>query len=342
MEQTFYKAEVVEVTKEGTTNVSGKESVVQTLKLKLLEGPQEGRTLEIDHGKLTNIVASQKVKKGDVLVLSESNINGQRVTNIYDTYRMDNVLMILLLFFALVVIIAGKKGLGSLFGMAISLVVIFTFIVPQIINGRDPIIVSILGSIVIMFATLYSTNGFSKKTTLSLASISLSLVITGLLSAFFVSLTNLTGLGSEETYSLLQLENTFINTKGLLLGGIIIATLGVLDDAVATQVSSMFQLIKANPKLKFFEILERGFDIGKDHIAAIVNTLVLAYAGASLSLFLLFILNPQDLPYWVIINSETVSEEIVRTLAGTIGIVLAVPIATLLTAWYLTRLSRNR
>lgn len=343
MEQQYYKAEVIEVISQTTQKNQGKESIVQKLKLKILEGKEKDKIIQLDHGKFVSITDSQKAKTGDILILSETtNPQGGKINSVYDTYRLENVIFIVFLFAALVILVAGRKGLGSLVGMGVSLATIFFFIVPQILNGQNPILISILGSIFIMLVTLFATHGPSKKTALSLISIFISLVITGLISIAFVNLARLTGLGSEETYSLLQLKDVVINTKGLLLGGIIIASLGVLDDASVTQVSSLFEIFKANTKLGFFDLLERGFKVGKDHIASVVNTLVLAYAGSSIALFLIFVINPSGLPYWVILNNEVITEEIVRTLAGTMGIILAVPITTLVTSYYLTRLSKIR
>jgi uncharacterized membrane protein len=343
MEQKYYKSEVLDVISESTNNIQGKEVIVQKLKLKVLEGPQKDKVLELEHGKFVSITEAQKTKEGDILILSQTQTpQGETTISIYDTYRLENVVFIIFLFAALVILVAGRKGLGALVGMGVSLATIFFFIVPQILNGQNPVFISILGSIFIMLVTLFATHGPSKKTIISLVSISISLVIAGLLSIVFVNLAKLTGLGNEETYSLLQLKDIALNTKGLLLGGIIIASLGVLDDAAVTQVSTLFEISKANAKLKFFDLLERGFKVGRDHIASIVNTLVLAYAGSSIALFLIFVLNPTNQPYWVILNSEVITEEIIRTLAGTMGIILAVPITTFVAAYYLTKLSKSQ
>lgn len=244
-------------------------------------------------------------------------------------------------FSILVIITARWKGFGALIGMAISLFIILRFIVPQILKGGDPLIVSIAGSLIIMLSTMYISHGFSKKTTIAVFSTFITLIITGILSVLFVKLSHLTGLGSEDTY-LLQFNPININLQGILLGGMIIGALGVLDDITTTQTAEVFELAKTDRKLSFRALLQKGLSIGKDHIASLVNTLVLAYAGVSLGLFILFVLNPVNQPYWVILNSEIIIEEVIRTISGSSGLVLAVPFTTIIAAWFAARAKINK
>lgn len=161
----------------------------------------------------------------------------------------------------------------------------------------------------------------------------IALGLSATFSMIFVSLTKLTGLGSEDAYALKFGDTSSINFQGLLLGGIIIGALGVLDDVTTSQSAAIFELHDVNPKLKFLSLFKRGINIGREHISSLVNTLVLAYAGAALPVFLFFILNPGGYPLWFTINSEFVSEEIVRTLIGSITLILAVPITTFLASF---------
>jgi uncharacterized membrane protein len=186
--------------------------------------------------------------------------------------------------------------------------------------------VSILGSSILLGVTLYLTYGWNLKTHAAVISMIFVLLITGVLAGVSVSFTRLTGSGDENSLFLLQMLNTQINLRGLLLGGMIIGALGVLDDLVTTQASAVFELNHANPSLDFWQLYRSAMRIGQDHVAATVNTLVLAYAGASLPMLLLFTLGQGDLGY--LINFEFVAEEIVRTLVGSLGLVSAVPITT--------------
>jgi uncharacterized membrane protein len=253
--------------------------------------------------------------------------------SVYDKYRSGNILFIAVAFFLLVIITTGLRGIGSLLGLVISFAVIIFFIVPQILGGADPLFISIVGSLFIMVTTIYLAHGFSQRTTIAIASTFLALVITGILAVWFVGALGLTGGGNEDAY-MLQFGSQIINLRGLLLGGIIIGTLGILDDTTTTQAATIFALAETNSKLKARELMQKGFIVGKEHITSLVNTLVLAYAGASLPLFIFFVLNPLHQPLWVILNNEQIVEEIIRTLAGSIGLILAVPITTALAAFF--------
>jgi uncharacterized membrane protein len=226
--------------------------------------------------------------------------------------------------------------------MAISLLVIAKFIVPQILAGNDPLIISIIGCLFIMVVTIYLAHGFSRQTTVALAATFVTLVITGSISIILVKLMHLSGLGSEDAYSLKLGPTALINFKGLLLGGILIGALGVLDDVTTGLTASLFELNRANTKLSFTELIRAGLRVGREHVSSLVNTLVLAYAGASLPIFIILITNPNNYPLWSTLNSEMVIEEIVRTLSGSIGLITAVPLTTLFAAWYLTAAKRTQ
>jgi uncharacterized membrane protein len=229
-------------------------------------------------------------------------------------------------FVAFSILISGWKGVRSLIGMAISLTVIVAYIIPQILAGEDPVWVSITGGFVLMAVTLYLVYGWTLKTHSAILGMLLALLITGALSSFFVDLTRLTGAGSEEGLFLIQQSQASINLRGLVLGGMLIGALGVLDDLVATQASAVFELHAADPSLAMRDLFRRAMRIGQDHVAATINTLVLAYAGAALPMLLLFSLSGEKFSY--LVNIEIVTEEIVRTLVGSLGLISAVPITT--------------
>lgn len=326
VETTYTRGKVESVTKPELTN----DLYVQEVHIKP-EGEDSSITIENTYPK--DAAGFREIQQSDEIVLSKSILSdGTTSFSIMDRYRLTPLLWISAIFFLIVVLAAGKKGLGAIIGLGISFAVILLYIVPQILDGSDPLLIAISGSLFIMAVTIYLAHGFSQKTTIAVVSTFLSLVITGLLAVFMVNLLNLQGLGTEDAY-LLQFSNVVINLKGLLLGGIIIGTLGVLDDITTAQTSTIFEIAKANEKLGVKELFFRGYTVGKEHITSLVNTLVLAYAGASLPIFLFFVLNPLNRPWWMILNSELVVEEIVRTLAGSIGLILAVPITTLLAAF---------
>lgn len=332
--QRYVKATVLEVLEEGKKDIAGQQNFIQKLKVRITDDPEKNKELTVEHGGIFNITPLQLLRSGDqVILVKTENPNGTVIYSIMDKYRLNNVIYMLIGFFLLVLLVSGKKGFGSLLGMVVSLAIILTFIVPQILGGKDPLLISIIGSITIMMVSIYLAHGFSKTTNIAVGSTAIALTLTGLLAVLFVRLASLTGLGSEDTY-LLQFGPSAINLQGLLLGSMIIGALGVLDDTTTTQSATIAELARTDKTLSAKELAEKGLAIGHEHIASLVNTLVLAYAGASLGIFILFVMNPAHQPYWVILNSEVIVEEVIRTLAGSIGLILAVPITTIIASYF--------
>jgi len=226
------------------------------------------------------------------------------------------------------------KGLGSLIALGISMIMITRYIIPHILGGEDPVKVSLIGSVILLAVTLYLTYGWNLKTHASVLSIMLALLLTGALSLLFVYLARLTGYGDENAMYLMQASSIQIDPRGLLLGGMIIGALGVLDDLVTSQSAAVVEIHDANPSLGFRRTFQKAMRVGQDHVAATVNTLVLAYTGASLPLLLIFTLGNGN--YGFLINSEFLAEEIVRTLVGSLGLIAAVPISTLIASVLIT------
>lgn len=327
------KAKVLRITEEGTRDVAGQKKPFQKVDVQLLDGPENGKTFTINHGEATTLREEQKVKSGQTVVVLKTTTSQNTLYQIVDTYRLDALIPIVIFFVIIVIAISRLKGIGSLIGLGISLAIITSFIVPMILKGEDPLLTSIVGSFLIMLITMYIAHGFTQKTHIALMATCIALVLTGILAYVFVNITSLTGFGSEDATSLQFGSTGAINFQGLLLGGIIIGSLGVLDDITTSLAASIKELARTNNKLAFHQLFASGLRIGSDHIASLVNTLALAYAGAALPLFLFLVLNPSGQPLWFILNSELLVEEIVRTLAGSIGLILAVPLTAALSAW---------
>lgn len=336
----YFRGKVVKVLEEGKKNIAGSLMPYQKLIVKFDIGPDKGREIEIDQGTLSTIKESQKVKAGDEVVISKiTNFAGNPQYLITDRYRIPQVVFLLVIFFFLVVYFGRLRGFTSFLGLIASLFILIKFVVPQIFAGNDPLLVSFLGALSIAVISLYLAHGFNKRTTIALVSTVITLFLSIFIAQFFVFLAKLTGLGNEDAYYLQQsiTQGSFINAKGLLLGGIIIGALGVLDDITIGQAASIEELSKANSDFKFHDLYKRGLSIGREHIASLVNTLVLAYAGASFPIFFLFLMLKDVQPIWVTVNNEFLMEEIVRTLVGSTTIVLAVPLTTLLAAYFFSR-----
>jgi uncharacterized membrane protein len=303
----------------------------QKMKIKITNGNEKNKTIDVEQNIL--ITGTKQLKKGDNIVLIKSTIGDNMIYQIIDRYRMEPVLILIASFFVLAIGFGKIKGFSSIVGLAVSILVIIKFIIPQISAGSNPFVITLVGVLIIAFTSLYLAHGFSKKTTLALISTLITLGISIVLAKLSVDLTQLTGMGSEEALFLQLGPLSKLNLQGLLLGGIIIGTLGVLDDITTSQTAAIDEISKANPELKFNELYKRGVNVGHEHIASLVNTLFLAYAGSSLPLFLLFT-QSQEQPFWLILNNEQFVEEIVRTVVGSIALILAVPISTILASYY--------
>ncbi|HWM39600.1 MAG TPA: YibE/F family protein [Streptomyces sp.] len=232
--------------------------------------------------------------------------------------------------FALFVVLVGRmRGLLALAGLAVSFAVLSFFILPAILQGSNPLVVAVVGGSAIMLATLYLCHGLSARTSVAVVGTLISLLLIGVLGSLFIDWARLTGNTDDQT-SLVHGLFPDIGIQGLLLAGVLIGSLGVLDDVTVTQTSAVWELKAADPGAGWRKLYGAAMRIGRDHIASVVNTLVLAYAGAALPLMLLFSIAHSSVP--TVATSEVVAEEIVRTLVGSIGLVASVPVTTLLAA----------
>ncbi|WP_435240636.1 YibE/F family protein [Streptomyces cucumeris] len=230
--------------------------------------------------------------------------------------------------FALAVVAVGRlRGVFALVALAISFGVLTLFILPAILQGSNPLVVAVIGGSAIMLLALYMCHGLTARTSVAVLGTLVSLLLIGVLGSVFIGWASLTGNTDDQT-GLVHGLYPDIEIRGLLLAGVIIGSLGVLDDVTVTQTSAVWELRDADPTASRRKLYAAAMRIGRDHIASVVNTLVLAYAGASLPLLLLFSI--ADSGVGAVATSEIVAEEIVRTLVGSIGLVASVPVTTAL------------
>jgi len=258
----------------------------------------------------------------------------------FNDFQRRTPLRLLVLLFAVAVLALGRlQGLRALIALGITGVVMLAFMFPSILDGHDPTAVALVTAAVIAIVALYLTHGITEMITVALLGTFAALGLTAVLAALFSNLASFTGFSSEDAFYL-TIASAEVDVKGLVLAGIIIGSLGVLDDVTVTQVSAVWQLHEANPTASARRLYNSAVVIGRDHIASTVNTLVLAYAGASLPLLLIFTQAGRGLG--VVAEGELVAVEIVRTLVGSIGLVAAVPLTTALAAFVVTRGSTLR
>jgi len=334
---TFFRAEVVEVTKQQETVLDdGASAEQQNLLLKGLEGDYKDKNIEFDGIGEVNVLNKNIYGVGDkVLVVASYDADGKPHFYVTDYVRTKTLWWLVVIFFLSLIVVGRWKGLRSVFSLALTFFVLVKYIVPQILSGASPVIVTIFGSLVILLAIIYITEGWCARSHLAAVSIFFSLALTIALSWFFVTSAKLTGAAGEDISFLLNVGEQIIDFRGLLLAGIIIGALGVLDDVVISQVATVEQIARADRSFNGREIFKRAYRVGVSHIASMTNTLFLAYAGASLPLLILFVSGESAFTGWgQAVNSEIIATEIIRTLSGSIGLILSVPIATLMAAWW--------
>ncbi len=276
---------------------------------------------DVDPGDKIRVAKAPKAPKG-------APVGGTGYT-LYDFERRSPLLLLAGLFVVVVLVFARLRGALSLVGLGVSLVIVLLFVVPAILDGKSALLVALVGSFAVAYTTIPLAHGWGPKSLAALLGSLASLVLTALLAVLFTNLAHLTGLSSEEALYL-QIGAANVSLQGLVLAGMIIAALGVLDDVTISQASTVMALRRANPGLRLRRLSALALDVGRDHVSATVNTLVLAYVGAALPILVLF--SAADLGVSDALNLEVVAKEIVGTLVGSIGLIAAVPITTGLAA----------
>lgn len=332
----FYKAKVLSILETGLIDVDGVLQDHQKLELEILNGNEVGKHVVVDHGGSFAVQSYQKVVVGETVVVAKPADMGMGAKKDYyyivDKYRINNILVLIAIFFALAIYFGRKRGLTSIIGLLFSVWIVFYYIIPHIVQGGNPFLYAIIGSFAILFVSLYLSHGFNRRTTIALVSTIAVLCLAVGIDWSFVAIAKLAGNGTEEAFYL-QFGSTSINLRGLLLAGIIIGVLGVLDDATTGQSAAIEEIHNANPSLGYKELYRRGLSVGREHIASLINTLVLAYVGASFPLLLLYT-TQKSVPLWVTLNGNFIGEEVVRTLVGSSVLIIAVPLTTMLAAFF--------
>ncbi|MER8042665.1 YibE/F family protein [Streptomyces sp. NPDC094032] len=313
-------------TPEGREAVNGQRGQCEKATIEVTSGPNKGRTF-------TEIVqpdAPRQLHEGQGVVVSYAPDAPHDLQYSVTDVNRKLPLAVLAGIFALVVVAVGRmRGVMALIALAVSFLVLTFFILPAILQGSNPLVVAIVGASAIMLIALYMCHGLSARTSVAVLGTLVSLLLIGLFGSLFIGWASLTG-NTDDNTGLIHGLYPNIDMSGLLLASVIIGSLGVLDDVTVTQTSAVWELHQADPRMGPRALYRAGIRIGRDHIASVVNTLVLAYAGAALPLLLLFSIAQSSVG--TVANSELVAEEIVRTLIGSIGLVASVPVTTVLAA----------
>jgi uncharacterized membrane protein len=334
-EKQTMKGRVVQILATEELDLEGSTQYVQIVEVEITSGAMAGETVIVEQGGMHVATQSSLLKPGMRVVVEQMAGPADEQYYISSVVRHTPLWVLALLFVLITVAIGRWTGMRSLIGLAFTVLVLMQFVLPRILAGQAPIGISITGALIMIVPSAYIVYGWKGKTHAAVLGMSVSLIATWLLAALFVSWTHLTGFGDESTGFLVVATQVELNPRGLVLAGIILGTLGMLDDIAIGLASAVFELAGANPDLHWQELFKRSMVIGVDHFASMVNSLMLAYVGASLPLFLLLMIYQEPLGFTL--NREFLVEEIVRTLVGGIGLMLTGPVTSLIACWLVKR-----
>ncbi len=325
------KGEVKEIISQKTEFLPGPdiEQTIQILKVEILEGEQKGAIVELQNDFII-------LKKGDRIFLNQIlGVDGAEFYTFEETNRVQGLTFFIGLFVVVYFFFTGRRGIRALLSLLGSFIIIIYFLLPRLLAGAHPLFTSVFFAVIILFIIMYVTHGFNRKTTAAFLGTSISVLLTAFIAYYAVLFTSLSGFFSDEAVYLNIGTAGMLDMRGLLLGAIIIGMIGVLDDIAITQASAVREISKAGKDLSKKEIFAHSLRVGKDHMGASINTLALAYTGASLPLLLLFSMSVT--PWEVIVSREVFATEVVRTIGGSFGLLLAMPLTTLFAVFFLKK-----
>ncbi len=319
-QEEIYKAKVLEILEvyENPEPLLYDESTVQVMSVRILNKSRAGEIIEFNNDYI-------KLKEGQRFFLGVQSFDDENIFRVVERDRSIQMLFFGLLFVLTIILFGRMQGVRSVISLLGSILIITYILIPSILGGASPIVVSLIVATLILSVAIFFTHGFKRESLSAFMGTIISVIITILLSLIAVRLLGFSGLGTDETWYLKDMVDG-INFSGLLLGGIILGVLGVLDDIAVTQVAVVRELYYIDPLIKRSVLYKKALRVGQEHVGALVNTLALAYAGAGLPLLMLFAISPY--PIEVLMSQEIFAAEFIRTIVGSIGLVLTVPITT--------------
>lgn len=317
LQETVVSAKILEVNK-------SKIDSIEILKIEIKSGKYKGEVVEINYSS-SDLENNLNLKKGNIINVVVSEVEDEVSYYFYSYNKNSALTLLLIIFIVLIIILGGMKGIKALISLIISICLFIFILIPLLLKGYDPVILSILMCIISTILTFIITNGFTKKTLIAIIGVVGGLIAAGIVVQIFTGLSNINGVISESEQMLAYIPNApEFNYKGLLFAGIIIGALGACMDVAMELTSSLIEIKIHNEKVSAKDLAKSGFNIGKDIMGTMVNTLILAYTGGSLSLILLFIGFEKN--FGQIINLDSIAAEIIRSLSGSIGLLCTIPI----------------
>ena len=333
-EEAYAKAIVLSVVEEELDRDLGAGIIenYQRVMIEITSGEFKGKTPIIENNYISSPGFEMHVSEGDRILLTVLyDQEGFQTAHIVDFVRDRYIFILGFIFLALMVAIGRIKGVKSVISLVVTFLVIYKVMIPQIFNGYNPVLISVISSVIIALLTFLIISGFSKKMVAAFLGTTAGLIIAALLAMIVSNAANLTGFGSEEAKMLYYFPQfSDANLKGVLLAGIILGALGAVMDVCMSIASSIEEVSAAGEEKSFKALFTSGMNVGNDIMGTMTNTLVLAYTGASLPLLLLLMAN--DLSFLQVMNFEMLADEIIRALVGTIGLVIAIPITAVISS----------
>jgi len=329
------KAEVIEVGEPEET-MEGYAQYNQKMKIKILSGRKKGKVLTVENALDENNVYNINVKKGDKISITVETTGDFEEVYISDYYRLDSVRALIVIFMILVVAVGGKQGIRALISLGLTIGGIFYLLLPGILKGKSPIGLTILVAIGVTIITIIIITGPTKKSLAAIIGTSLGVIIAGLVAFITGKTTKLTGLSAEDVIMLLEIpQGIDFNLQHLLFSGIILGALGAVMDVGMSIASSIDEIYENNKNLGMLDLFKSGMNVGRDVMGTMINTLILAYTGGSISILLLFL--AYDSSLLEVMNLDMIATEIVRSISGSIGLILTIPITSFVASFLIDK-----
>lgn len=334
----YEKAVVTKVSNFSEEDVYGNKE--QKVEVMFLTGDKKGKLITLSNAVSSQLKTNMDIEKGQKLLILESkDLSGKSIYSISDYLRTDYIYLLLIIFILILIIVGRKKGVLSILSLLITLSVILFGAIPMIIKGYNPMIVAIISSVVISILTIIIVTGFTTKSLCAILGTIFGTILAAAIAYFVGIKIHLTGLSLDETQMLLYLPNNLtLDPRELLFAGIIWGSLGAVMDVGMSISSSIYEISITNDNLSFKELLSSGMNVGRDIMATMSNTLILAYLGSALPLILMMIIFNES--NYKIINLDVIATEIIRSLSGSIGLIMSIPITAILASTFMKKIKK--
>lgn len=317
------RAEVLKVEDYNNSGVT-----TRAVNVKILEGKYKNKGVNIEYIPVKYSANSYELKRGSKVFIKLKFLeNGQVTANIINVSREGHLKTLGIIFLAVVILFGGIKGVLSMTSLGVTGLVMVKIMIPMIVNGHSPILVSIMSTIIIILISFILISGFTRKSLVAIIGTVGGTITAGILAKVFTDLCSITGLVSEEVNFLITYMNAAIDYKGLYLSGVLIGAIGVVMDVSMSITSMVFEIKSQNPNAGFTDLMRSGLKVGRDIMATMVNTLILAYVGGSMPILLVF--HFMKMPVSRLVSMEILSTEIIRSLCGSIGLILTIPLTSI-------------